>query len=541
MTMLLMPVSMRFAEAVGAVDHPDARKVHAHSMPRLGGLAIAVSVIATCFMFLEIDRLVAGLVAGCGVIALVGMADDIFHLRPWQKFIGEFLAATIFVMVSGASLRTLGDLLGTGPLMTGSFAVPLTVFAIVGVINALNLSDGLDGLAGGLGLIACMFLGYFAFTSQHWDCLAIVLVLFGAVLGFLYFNTYPAKTFMGDVGSLTLGYLLATVSVLLAESDKGRSIAPISMALILALPIVDTLTVMGRRMYLGYSPFSPDKTHLHHRLLNLGLPHAAVVPFMYSLMALFGFAAIFMEGRPEWLQLTVGLMMATAIYTTVAILAKKGYRWQDRGEIKKLEMYEGQVRHWLTAWIGKSVPLVSILIPVVLLIPAFALSSLPDGIALGALFVGLLVLVMYPWTASSDRHGLAHGLIYLGIFVILSVYNLYGPSWVGWYTACAVGMMTVWVALKLVFKNHGQVFLTSGIEVLAIIISWFVPVALANAFSVSEDVRQSLMAACLEAIPLLLAAKIVIRRQLRRNRPLAASLIVILLFVYLRSGLGVLP
>jgi len=175
----------------------------------------------------------------------------------------------IFILYGETELKGFGDLVGIGPLGTGIYAVPITVICMVGVMNALNLSDGMDGLAGGVSTIACLFLIYFSLQSGHWFNLALSVSLFGCLIGFLYFNSYPAKIFMGDTGSLVLGYILSSICVLSQKLDGEVSIAPISMALILALPIVDTLWVMANRVLRGESPFLPDNTHLHHKLMML--------------------------------------------------------------------------------------------------------------------------------------------------------------------------------------------------------------------------------------------------------------------------------
>jgi len=521
-TLLAMPFVTKMGRSLGMVDLPDARKVHAKAMPRAGGIAIVLGIYFTLFLFGYSDRGVQGILLGACIITAVGICDDIWHIRPWQKFLGEILAAVVFIWWGGVSLHSLGDLFATGPIQTGSFASVVTVIGIVGVINALNLSDGLDGLAGGLSAIACLFLGFFAYVNQQWGCLSIIVVLFGSLLGFLYYNSHPAKVFMGDTGSLLLGYLLATAAVLLAGKTE-HPVAPVSMAVVLALPIFDTLLVMTRRVVLGYSPFLPDKTHLHHRLLHIGLSHGAAVSILYSTMGLFGMVAVLMRFLPEWMQFAGAIGLGLLIYGTVIGLNHLGYRWQGASDASDASPHAGAFQR-LTAWSGRSIVWVTWLIPLLLLVPVFLLQPLPAGIAwLLILSIGGL-LTLYPMRSSEDRLGIVHGLLYWCVFLLLAIFSYYGNEMVHLYLDCFTVILAVWVSVKLVFKRNRRIFLTSGFEVLVILVSWLLPTLLVNASFLDENARQQLMLACLESIPLLLAMKIIIRRQPQRNRSLMLSL-----------------
>jgi len=295
LTLLLTPLSMKLAVAVGAIDIPDDRKLHDANIPCLGGLAFAISFGISCLIFLPLNSIVSGLLIGLVIITITGLADDIWHIRPVLKFSGEITGSLIFILYGGTELKSFGDLIGIGPLETGIFAVPITVFCMVGVMNAINFADGMDGLAGGMSAIACLFLIYFSLQSEHWFDLALSVSLFGCLIGFLYFNSHPAKTFMGDTGSLVLGYILSSICVLSQKLDGELPIAPVSMALVLALPIADTLWVMTNRVIRGESPFSPDNNHLHHKLMTLNLSHSGVVAVLYVCMFICGFLAVFMQ------------------------------------------------------------------------------------------------------------------------------------------------------------------------------------------------------------------------------------------------------
>jgi len=324
LTMLLMPAVMKLALAVGAIDVPDERKLHDTNIPCLGGLAFAIAFGVSCLIFLPLDSILSGFLIGLMIITITGLADDIWHIRPALKFAGEIIASLVFILYGGTELRGFGDLIGIGPLNTGIFAVPITVFCMIGVMNALNLVDGLDGLAGGLSAIACLFLGYFSLQSGQWLNLALSVALLGCLLGFLYFNFYPAKIFMGDTGSLVLGYILSSICVLSQKLDGDIPIAPISMALILALPIADTVWVMTNRIFRGKNPFLPDNTHLHHDLLTLDLPHSAIVSVLYGCMFICGFLAVLMQSMEEYLQFAIGTGFIISLYVVVAVFQRRG-------------------------------------------------------------------------------------------------------------------------------------------------------------------------------------------------------------------------
>ena len=539
LTLLVMPAVTRLGYLAGMVDQPGARKMHSKLMPRTGGIAMAMGIFLTILFFGFVDRMIQAVMLGALVIVVTGVCDDLLHLRPWQKFIGEILAAILFIWWGGVSLHSLGDLLGTGPVVTGSFASLVTVIGIVGVINALNLSDGLDGLAGGLSAIACLFLGFFAYTTQQGAAMSILVSLFGALLGFLYYNTHPARVFLGDSGSLLLGYLLSTVAVILAGKTE-HPVAPVSMALVLALPIFDTLLVMARRVTLGYSPFSPDKTHLHHRLLDLGLPHGAVVSVLYLTMGLFGTLAMLMKSQPEWGQFAAGIAMAAMIYGIVIGLKRLGYRWSP--ESKGIPGVAGAadsagLLQALTAWSGRSVVWVTWLIPLLMLLPVFFLHALPAKVEwLLLLSVGGL-LALYPIRSTEDRLGLVHGLLYWCVFLLLAVFSRYGTDGIHFYMTVFTLLVTGWVVVKLMFKPNRRVFLTSEFEVLVILVSWLLPSLLLDTAYLTEATRYRLIIACLESIPFLLAMKIIIRRQPRRNRPLILSLSGVLIIIAV-AGVG---
>src|SRR5512139_1277349 len=214
LTLLVTPLLIWAANNYGFLDHPDERKQHQEAIPLVGGVAMFFSIIASSTWFLADADMFWGLFAAVSIIVVAGFLDDWTELSVRVRFLGQAIAALIMALFAGAQLSSLGDLFGFGTVAMGMFAVPFTIFAVVGMANALNMSDGLDGLAGGLALISAAFVAFAAYVSGHEITLEALLILGGALIGFLAFNMrFPwqrrARVFMGDSGSLMLGFLLA--------------------------------------------------------------------------------------------------------------------------------------------------------------------------------------------------------------------------------------------------------------------------------------------------------------------------------------------
>ncbi len=280
----------------GIGETPNARKIHKTFMPHLGGLGIfagfAFGVIASGAFFpdlmKEIFRAYWGLIAAAVVILLLGIYDDLKGLDAKRKFLGQFLAVSLIV-VSGCVIREVRLPFG-GYLQLGFWALPVTYLWLIGVNNAVNLLDGLDGLAAGVSLIVSAVLAVISFQTGNWPLFILILSLIGGILGFLKYNYHPASIFMGDTGSLFLGLMMAALSLKTVETAPGRFglLLPI---IILAIPIGDTSVAVFRRLNKGKHPFKPDKDHLHHRLIYLGLTHKQAVHIIYLISLLYAVAA----------------------------------------------------------------------------------------------------------------------------------------------------------------------------------------------------------------------------------------------------------
>ncbi len=279
-SLILVPIAKKLAIHIGAMDMPNERKVHKKPMPRLGGLAIFLSFLLGYILFGELTSQMISILIGGFILIIIGICDDIKPLKASYKFIGQLIAGIIVVFYGNISLPTLG-IFGL-KLNFGIVGYPLALLFIVAIINAINLIDGLDGLASGTSSIFFLAVSIIAFFLHRINGLDVTLslIMLGATLGFLVYNFYPAKIFMGDTGSMFLGFMISVIALLGYKSTTVTSlIVPI---IILFLPILDTLFAVLRRLIKGESIGKPDKQHIHHQLLNLNKSVRKTVLIMYA-------------------------------------------------------------------------------------------------------------------------------------------------------------------------------------------------------------------------------------------------------------------
>jgi UDP-GlcNAc:undecaprenyl-phosphate/decaprenyl-phosphate GlcNAc-1-phosphate transferase len=325
-TMASLPLLAKLAARWLIVDHPAARKMHSAPIPRIGGLAMVIGVLAAASLGMDLQPQDRWFLAAAAVLVAFGILDDRFDLDYRIKFVGQLLAVIIVVTVGQVQIRaiTLDDRV----LLPGWISLPLTVFFLVGVTNAINLADGLDGLAGGTTFLCLCAVALLSNTAEP-ACTALALALAGAVLGFLRFNTYPASVFMGDAGSQLLGFSIGVLSVR-ATQNIGSAVSTAIPVLLLALPILDTLSVIVQRVGEGRSPFSADKNHIHHKLLALGFVHHEAVMVIYVVQATLFVLAYFLRFESD---LTILAVVTAFFITSIAALqiaARSG--WRLRGQ-----------------------------------------------------------------------------------------------------------------------------------------------------------------------------------------------------------------
>jgi len=313
----MTPIVKNFALKVGAIDVPtDERRMHRQPIPRLGGLAILIGFLLAAVLFADLTKQVQGILVGAIIVAALGAVDDLISLKPMAKLIGQSVAAIVAIS-HGVTIHLFTNpihFIGGEFILLEGLALPITFLWIVGVTNAVNLIDGLDGLACGVSAIASLTMFVVALLVAESNVAVLLAALMGACLGFLPYNMNPAKVFMGDTGALLLGYLLATLSVV--GMFKFYAIVTfIVPVLALALPLLDTIFAIVRRMLRGQSPFTPDRGHLHHRLVDLGLNHKQAVALMYAISALLGLCAVVVVSRGPLriFLLAVALLIAVVI------------------------------------------------------------------------------------------------------------------------------------------------------------------------------------------------------------------------------------
>ena len=315
--LLTTPVVRSLAFRVGAVDVPkDGRRMHDHPIPRMGGLAIFFGFLLSVLLFLPLTPQLRGMLMGGVIIVILGIFDDIFALPALPKLLVQIGAALVAVLHGNVIQVLSNPNIFSSDLYwdLGFLSVPITVVWIVGITNAVNLIDGLDGLACGVSTISSMTLLVIALVVLEPDVALITAALAGGCLGFLPYNLNPAKIFMGDTGSTFLGFILAVVSI----QGLFKLYTIISFAvpfLMLGLPIFDTCFAFIRRIAHGQSPMHADRSHVHHRLIDMGLNQKQAVAVLYLISAILGLSAVVLttSGPVKAMLLLLALCFAGAI------------------------------------------------------------------------------------------------------------------------------------------------------------------------------------------------------------------------------------
>lgn len=290
LTTFFVPLVKLLAMRLGAVDKPNARKVHTRVMPRMGGLAIYLAFWVVVFTFLTIEKPMLAAFMGATILILVGIVDDVTDMPAKLKLIGQIIAACI-VTLGGIRIEFVTNMFGSDLWHLSWLSVPVSVIWIVGIINAVNLIDGLDGLAAGVSGIGAMALAVVSLLNGASITALVCFVLLGACVGFLVYNFHPASIFMGDTGSMFLGYTLAILSIM--GTAKGLTFVSVFIPILaLGIPIFDTLFAIIRRMMANKPIFEADKAHLHHVLLAKGLSHRHTVLLIYAISACLSIVAI---------------------------------------------------------------------------------------------------------------------------------------------------------------------------------------------------------------------------------------------------------
>ena len=418
--MALIPPLMASAGRLHILDIPGGRRIHSGSVAKVGGIALAVGTLLGVLMWgPKNDIAIASLLGGMTIL-LFGVWDDRVGLTYRAKFAGQALAAFIVVTFGGVQIGNLPLI----PYESFSLwiALPLTFVTLIAVTNAVNLSDGLDGLAGGLSLISFAGMAYLAFQTDDALLMLMIVSVLGGLLGFLRFNTHPAKIFMGDAGSQFLGFYLGVTGLVLTNPANG----PYSVMLALfiwGLPLLDMIGVVIQRLREGRSPFIGDRNHLHHKLLSIGFSHRKAVVLIYIGQAAMVAVGYGLRWQPDWL--------LAAIYLAVASAVVYLFLRPDAGARRAEEVRSAEVHGGIVGWLGAH--------PRLAQMPVRLLAISVTGF--------LMVCVLLPRTVSQDV-----GLVAAGLLIVVIAGRILLPR-----------MMPLWVRMGLYV---GSTFLLYFTEVM---------------------------------------------------------------------------
>ncbi|HBG07017.1 MAG: hypothetical protein A2075_16475 [Geobacteraceae bacterium GWC2_58_44] len=339
-SLIMVPFLQRWGTQQKMLDLPDERKVHRHAVPRLGGIAICMAFLFTLLLYVDLSRGMRGILAGVMIIFAIGVVDDFYGISPLRKLFGQICAVLSTMAVGNLYITNLGDLFGMGEIVLPLWlAIPFTVVAIVGVVNSFNLIDGLDGLAGGISAITLVAFGVLAFRSGNVEVQILCVALLGAMLGFLKYNVFPARIFMGDAGSLVIGFVIGFLALSLTQGSAGE-VQPVVPLLVVGVPVADALWVMVSRLCAGQSPFAADRSHVHHKFLALGFEHCQTVIAICGISLFWAATALFLRDKPALLLLGCYLVLTLLSYAALNLLPGWRHLLRSPGREPALVMSE---------------------------------------------------------------------------------------------------------------------------------------------------------------------------------------------------------
>lgn len=467
----LVPLLARYAGALRLVDIPDERKIHHGAIPRVGGIAIAAGALLAVVLFLPDRREIVAWFAGALIIFLFGVADDRLDLDYRVKFFGQIAGALVLVLGGDLCLTRVPFVYGA--VMPAWVGIPLTVLVIVGVTNAINMSDGMDGLAGGTTLLSAGALGYLAYLGGDKHVALLALALIGATLGFLRYNTFPARVFMGDGGSQFLGFSVAALGILLIERSN-TAISPLVPLVVLGLPITDTLHVMIRRILSGVSPFRPDRQHLHHHLLDAGLDQYESVVVIYGLQSALIVMAWALQYAPDLLLLAVFLGFVLGLLGLMRLW--RSTHTHGRELLRKLDVISRVVERLRAgSWLTRTADALLIYgVAIVFVLAALLVKGVGADIGWLALLLGIALLLSLFSRALPllTLSRLVAFVLSVCLAYLAESHGLVAGVDIVWFRACLV-LIALGIALELRFG--GAAFRVNGLDILVVLIVAIVP------------------------------------------------------------------
>jgi UDP-GlcNAc:undecaprenyl-phosphate GlcNAc-1-phosphate transferase len=388
-SLLIIPLMWRVAPHLGLVDLPEARKIHTAPVPRVGGWGITIGSLIPLLLWLKLDPMLQAFVIGSLILFLFGVWDDRKNIGHWTKFLGQILAAGVVVYYGNLYVSRIPFL--DGAALSAAVGKPLTMFALVGVINAINHSDGLDGLAAGESMLTLIGLAILGYLAGSIVVISVALATMGGILGFLRYNSYPARVFMGDAGSQVLGFTLGFLAIYLTQNADSALSAALPL-LLMGVPIADILAVLYQRIRAGENWFKASRNHVHHRLLDLGLSHYQTVIIIYSVHAALVVAAVVLRYESDFRVSVTYLLVILGLFGGLIEAERRGWTAVKRsangavgisGSLQGLKNNK-LLRHW-------SRMLIAVAAPAFMLLGSLWVARIPRDVGLvAALLAGVL-------------------------------------------------------------------------------------------------------------------------------------------------------
>lgn len=470
--MALIPPLMASAGRLHILDLPDGRRMHSGAIAKVGGIALAIGTFIGVLMWEPKNDVVLASLLGGLVILIFGVWDDRAGLSYRAKFTGQALAVLIVMILGGVHINSL-------PLVPEEWirpwlSLPLTFLILVAMTNAINLADGLDGLAGGLSLISFAAFAYLAFQTEDAIVLLMVVSVLGGLLGFLRFNTYPARIFMGDAGSQFLGFYLGVTGVVLIDQAHGPY-SPILVLFVWGLPLLDTIAVMIQRRLEGRSLFIGDRNHLHHKLLNRGWSHGEAVVMIYGIQTAMVALGYGLRWQPDWMLIAVYLAVAASVLALFFQPARGSADLTLRPEPQPSRPLSSGFLHSPTlAWLP--VQVLAIAVSGFLLMSVGLPHRIPFDAGVVAASLGVMLLLsvslQHRWLPWVVRAGL-----YLGSTFLLYAVEVGTPSVPGsWFRPMNLLLIGIAALVIVVMRLHAvRQFQTTPLDSLMVLLGLVLP------------------------------------------------------------------
>lgn len=528
--LVMVPYLQRWALDTGTVDTPDDRKVHTGAIPRVGGIAIGLAFLFSILVYVDISREMRGIAAGGLILFFTGLVDDLYGLTPKKKFLGECAGCLCTIAISHLYIHRLGDPFGFGPIeLPAEVALPFTLFAVVGVVNAVNLIDGLDGLAGGVSVIALAAFSFLSYEQGSYPVLFLCVGLLGGLFGFLKYNFFPARVFMGDAGSLEVGFVLAFISIYLTEAP-GAKISPVVPFVVLGIPIVDTLRVMAKRLLHRTSPFAPDMSHVHHRILDLGLKHRFTVIAIYALSVACAVSAVANRHAPDRFLLAGFVLGMGAFYLGMRHVRRHRERLPFLGRDSAVGVRHSVTYRRLSDLIAHGDAVILVLISGYLSLAVLAGSLVSDRFVQMALTL-VVASVFYLFYTHDARNHFVLAMLYFVSLMVAAVLVRHGriETLPGWSAkrisdSLLLGLVAI-VSLRFLFRKPGEFFLAS-VDYLFLCVSVFLVIV-----APQVDPSRQLTSILARGIVLFVGLKVAVAKGKRQAMILGCGMLAVLAII----------